>query len=405
MSVTDITQGEHSENAFTPIGRTSVEGSSNNRLDASPEIRIWHGRHQCIGQRGSAQDDFNLMGDVTHRQSLASLKYQVNGQPFRDLTVGASGRDGRRLAMEGHFNADIPVADLKLGTNTIKLQACDNAGSLNESTVSLEKSHGQYLLPTQIRWNDVANPQDIGQYVDGEWFQDGNGLRTKHSGYDRLFLIGDRTWQDYEVTVPMTIHRVDSKTSAVSGGNGLGLIMRFAGHAVGGHRNFPASQPKWGYQPFGAIAWLRWQEGRPDLAPTKQFYPGYSDGHLNRGELPIELGRTYCVKTRCESLSRVPKRWIFGRKHCVVQERKCTVFDAGRRVTRPITNEGKSGITRYSFKIWRAETREPARWDWEVVQSSVNALRSGGFAFVAHHVDATFGDTEVVAVGIDKFVK
>lgn len=103
-----------------------------------------------------------------------------------------------------------------------------------------------------------------------------HGLRTAHMGYDRLFLIGDQSWQDYEVTAVVTIHEIAAETGPVSGGNGLGLILRFAGHVVGGPSRFPIAQPKWGYLPLGAIAWLRWRKGRPDDPALKQFFPGDS---------------------------------------------------------------------------------------------------------------------------------
>ena len=54
-----------------------------------------------------------------------------------------------------------------------------------------------------------------------------------------------------------------------------------------------------------------------------------------------------------------------------------------------------AGVTRYSFKIWAESEAEPASWDWEETQVSLDALRTGGAALLAHHVDATFGDLTV----------
>jgi hypothetical protein len=42
-----------------------------------------------------------------------------------------------------------------------------------------------------------------------------------------------------------------------------------------------------------------------------------------------------------------------------------------------------------------AAAEEPPFWDWEHVQVSREALRRGGVALVAHHVDASFGDIAV----------
>jgi hypothetical protein len=138
--------------------------------------------------------------------------------------------------------------------------------------------------------------------------------------------------------------------------------LRFAGHVVGGPRHFPAAQPKWGYQPFGAIGLLRWVNGA-DRPPVKQFFPGDSDDSVDYGEFAIRTGGTYAVKFACRSL--------------------------------PDTAAGV-GVTRYSFKVWPVDTREPTAWDWEVTQTSRHALKRGAALLLAHHVDATFGNVVIV---------
>jgi hypothetical protein len=186
---------------------------------------------------------------------------------------------------------------------------------------------------------------------------------TAHAGYDRLFLIGERSWQDYEITAAITVHGVDPDTGPFSGGNGLGVVMRFAGHVVGGPRRFPIAQPKWGYQPFGAIAWLRWQRGQPEGPALRQFLRGDSNDKADYGTVGVRAGETYLLKALCQTL--------------------------------PDDAEGR-GVTRYAFKLWSATAAEPDAWDWEHVQVSADALRRGGVALVAHHVDASFGDIRVV---------
>jgi hypothetical protein len=52
------------------------------------------------------------------------------------------------------------------------------------------------------------------------------------------------------------------------------------------------------------------------------------------------------------------------------------------------------GVTRYDFKIWKSATAEPATWFWQQVQVSHHALRTGGLALLAHHVDASFGPVQ-----------
>src|SRR5690554_405663 len=205
--------------------------------DTKPLIKVWHGLDQKVGHLGHAQEDFNLMGHVVGYESIASLTYRLNDAAPVELNLGQGPfGDERRLAAPGDFNADIPISLLKAGVNSIVLKAIDTLGQATSVTVHVEKLKGAYPLPVEIVWEKTDDPQDVGQYVDGKWGLEKGGLRTLRTGYDRIFLIGDTTWQDYEVTVAVTVHKVDPETGPVSGGNGVGILMRFTGHVIGGDR-------------------------------------------------------------------------------------------------------------------------------------------------------------------------
>jgi hypothetical protein len=334
-------------------GRLSPAGAANAR------IQIWHGTEQKVGHLGDSQDDFNLIGHIEEPEKLLSLQYALNDA----IPVELNFRSYRRLAMHGHFNADIPVAALAPGANTIEINGRFVDGIVARQLVTLMRLSGSSPLPLQIDWSKVADPQDVGQYVDGRWRLSEHGLRPAHVGYDLLFLLGDRTWQDYQITAVVTVHDVATETSPLSGGNGLGVIMRFGGHVVGGPRRFPIAQPKWGYLPMGATAWLRWRRGEADDPAYRQFLRGDSNDKTNYGSVEMRKGEPYVLKALCQTL--------------------------------PDDAEGR-GVTRYAFKLWPAATAEPSSWDWEHVQVSEHALRRGGVALVAHHVDASFGDISVV---------
>jgi hypothetical protein len=336
-------------------------GQIGDRLSAaaSSRIEIWHGAAQKVGHLGPSQPDFNLMGRIEDPQKLLSVQYTLN----QAIPVELNYRRYRRLAADGHFNADIPVERLAPGANTIEIEARFLDGEVARAAMTLTRLQGKTPLPHSIDWAAVADPQDVGQYVDGHWRIGEHGLRPVDVGYDRLFLIGDQAWQDYEVTAVVTLHEVAPDTGPVSGGNGLGVVMRFAGHVVGGPRRFPVAQPKWGYQPFGAMAWLRWQRGHPDRPAVEQFLRGDGNDKANHGSVVLGAGETFVLKALCQTL--------------------------------PDDAEGR-GVTRYAFKLWPAAADEPAAWDWEHVQVSRDALRRGGVALVAHHVDASFGDITIV---------
>lgn len=325
---------------------------------AEPAIEIWHGDEQRVGHLGDAQDDFNVLGHVKPWSEVHSLMYSVNGGDWKPLSFRAV----RRLEYNGDFNADIPIATLRPGANTVTVRARFLDGGTLERKVTVTKApSGRSPLPVKIDWRKVTDPQEVGQYVDGKWELTPDGLHTSRIGYDRLFLIGDRSWKDYEVSASVTIHDIYRQQPPRS--SGVGLVLRFAGHVIGGPREFPPAQPKWGYQPFGAIGWLRWLGTNPDAAPYAQYFPGVSDKWVNFKQVEFQPDTTYKMRMTCDTLPDDPTG---------------------------------QGVTSYRYKVWAASNSEPSEWSWELTQVSESALRQGGVALLAHYVDATFHDVTVV---------
>ncbi len=325
---------------------------------AVPGLQLWYGCHQQAGRAGRGQPAFNLLGSL--RPSAGrSLAYSVNGGPLRALSIGAGEDgfgDGRRLARSGDFNADIPFDSLRLGLNTVELVCSDST----RQSLQVELHEGDGSLPRRIDWQQ-ADLQALGQVVDGHWRVEDGWLRLLESGYDRLFLIGEPAWQDYEVETSLRVLVVEEQTGPHSGSPGVGVMLRFEGHRSGSFRNYPEAQPLWGYLPFGMLGWLRWVRGTEEKAEL-QAMRGDMDIHRGFALRRIELGTCYGIRMRCQTL--------------------------------PPDAEGNDG-TRYSFKLWPADEPEPDAWSWQWDQFSSRALRSGGLALVAHHVEAAFGPVEV----------
>jgi hypothetical protein len=95
-------------------------------------IEIWHGPEQRVGHLGDAQDDFNLLGRVPEADQLFSLQYGVGDATPVELNFRAY----RRLAADGHFNADIPIASLAPGPNQIAIEARFADGSVARRVVT-----------------------------------------------------------------------------------------------------------------------------------------------------------------------------------------------------------------------------------------------------------------------------
>jgi len=328
-----------------------------------PVIDIWQGDKQHTGHLGDAQDDFNVHGHVEPWREIDTLEWALN----YPIQTPLSFRTFRRIVNDGDFNIDIPAGNLRSdNTNQLTITMRLRDGRSLSRTVEIRKSIGASPLPLTIRWKDVKNPADVGTIVDGRWEITPGGLRTRQIGYDRLFLVGERTWRNYEARTSITVHRVDAVLK--DGGAGVGLIARFTGHVTGGPRHFASGQPKWGFQPFGAIGWLRWNRGENTTAPQAQFFPGDSYKKFDAGAFPFRLGETYAVRLACRTL--------------------------------PDDASG-AGVTHYQFKIWPQSAPEPVVWTWEQIQASRDALRAGGLCLVAHFVDVTYGDVIVSALPQD----
>jgi len=321
---------------------------------AAPRIEVWHGlRHRC-GHLGTVQDDFNLTGHIYAQSPISEFSCSVNGGPPRRLRLARF----RRIVEDGDFNADIPIATLRPGENKVVLTATDRMGAMAATEVTVVRhTGGSYPLPATIGWNSVKDPEDVGQYTDGKWTCGPEGLRTAQIGYDRSFLVGNTTWRDYEVSAPVTIHGLSKRNGAQSWTvRHAGFCLRWAGHST--ENNHPGEQPKWGLHPRGGIVWLTIQKGK--FPPVRQFYSGDSERFQTFDPFPIRFARPFWMKGRCETL--------------------------------------EPAVSRYSFKVWDVDAAEPAGWDFQVVQDSPTALRSGGVALIAHELDVTFGDIQVTGV-------
>lgn len=323
----------------------------------APVIDVWQGDHQRTGHLGDAQDDYNVLGHVEPWSEIDTFTWSLN----RSTPAPISYRAYRRLVADGDFNIDLPVGKLKPGGNQLVLALRLRDGRSLTRTVTIDRQTGSTPLPLHLRWSGVKNPADVGQIVDGRWELTPAGLRSAQLGYDRLFLLGERSWRDYELRTTITVHAVDNVHA--SAGPAIGVIARFTGHVTGGPLSFPSGQPQWGYQPFGAIAWLHWGRGKELPPPHPQFLAGDSNRRTTGADIPsFQLGTTYALRVTCRTL--------------------------------PDTADGQ-GVTRYQFKLWPAAESEPAAWSVASVQTSPIALRAGGPCLVAHHVDATFGDISV----------
>ena len=79
-------------------------------------------------------------------------------------------------------------------------------------------------MPYSVDWSTVSDIQDVAQVVDGQWIIS-NGKVTPIPGYDRIIAMGNMTWKNYTVTVPITLN-----SEMTSPGANFGIALRWKEH-------------------------------------------------------------------------------------------------------------------------------------------------------------------------------
>ncbi len=313
----------------------------------SPKINIWYGHHQVFGQPAMPQHWINILGNVSNPNELASLTYSLNGGPERALSLGP---DTRRLASPGDFNIDIFHTELQPGLNQVTIIATDKKKQQTAETVTVEYLPATVdTQPYVVDWSRAAGPQELAQIVDGRWTLAAGGIRPAQLGYDRLVAIGDMWWDDYEITLPVTIHGAEPVFTYPSNGASVFVVARWQGHRV-----WDEAQPAYGWWPLGGAGTIRWvnKSKKEVFLAGNKVLPMATDSGNHR----IEFNVPYKLKLRVQTIPGY--------------------------------------ATLYSFKLWEANRPEPAEWEFKGQERLWNPLY-GSVLLVAHHVDVTFGQVTV----------
>ena len=261
------------------------------------------------------------------------------------------GPDARRLEAPGDFNIEIDFKDLAVGANQLTITARGRHGRRTARTITLDYAPRPVPLADYfIDWSTVRCIGEVAQVVDGRWMLTTDGVRSAEPGYDRIIAIGDITWTDYEVSMPVTVHSMDPRFANPAGGAAVGVLVRWSGHVAWGER-----RPREGWWPLGAAGWYGWENDLP--APHLML-------HGNRGRLLSNLGTGKRLETGRSYLFKV------------------------RASTRPRTGH------RYAFKAWARGEAEPPAWDLSGVEGA-DEPSAGSVLLITHYVDATFGNVHI----------
>ncbi len=321
-------------------------------VNVGSPISVWYGNTQSFGSLGETQTWVNVLGNVD-TTNIASLSYTLNGGSERTLELGP---DTRRLQENGDFNVDIAFDDLD-GTATddvVTIIARYNDGSVYTQEVTLEYESGNtWDANYSIDWSSVTNIQDVVQVVDGKWAVTNDGLRLEETGYDRFVLLGDNSWDYYEVDLSFTGHDLYSEDPRGRDGGVFGFGVWWEGHT---DDPLPNWQPKAGYNPS---EWLLYYNDDP----TGRFRFFTDGGHY---PTKFEEGTEYNVSIRVEQANVLDRL--------------------------------------YSVKVWEVGTTEPTDWLFQRVIEADEPITSS-FALLSHYYDVTFHDINVTEITGSDIVK
>jgi LmbE family N-acetylglucosaminyl deacetylase len=220
---------------------------------------------------------------------------------------------------------------------------------------------GQRSWPTvyTANWSSTASIPQVAQVLEGAWVYEAgaDGVRPLAPGFDRAIVLGQFDWSGYDVTVPVTVRWFDQTKSSAGVGVGLGWQ---------GHADYGGSQPRAGH-PYGSICSF----GRSTPEPT-----------LPRLEMVENRGS---VEDTVVAAEAQPRTVTLGVPYTMKFRR---------------ANLG-NGSARYSCKLWRSNSPEPSAWDLTVDLTNRPGTTGpfpGSSFLLAHNIDATFGDVQVVPV-------
>ncbi|MGD1881866.1 MAG: cadherin-like domain-containing protein [Paracoccaceae bacterium] len=317
-------------------------------LDVQEPIDLWYGEVQSFGSPGLGQRAINILGKVS--EDVTELAYSLNGGELRSLSIGP---DTRRLQENGDFNIDINYTELdgSAADDLVTIYATLDNGAVFSQDVTVEyEADNDWDKNYAIDWENVTNIQDAVLVADGTWSHDANGVRPVDLGYDRLLVLGDQSWDNYELNLSITTHDLQNVDPLGRDGGGFAIGMLWDGHTSG---RFAGWQPASGYEPGASFFFTHLFKSHS--------YHNFSEV-LGVDKMSLEEDATYNFTVRVEQVG------IYDRL--------------------------------YSLKVWEEGEVEPLDWTLQTTEtfSLEEAPATGSLYLNAHYFDVTFGDLTVTEI-------
>ncbi len=332
--------------ATNSLGSSEFSEPISIELPTGPVVTFFYGDEQKFGHLGVPQRFINILGSISDSDVISQVFYSLNAGLEMPLKIGS---DRMRLAHPGDFNIEIETEQLNLGHNTVTVRVVTNENAESEKSVNVFWHENTNIPPIYtIHWDTVQSIQNVAQVVDGKWRITNGVLRTVEIGFDRLVAMGDTTWANYQITVPITIHHFNYDVGEGSG-PGVGLLARWKGHTGN-------DAPRLGH-PYGILAWYRDHPPNPDDYKLLLYKNGDAAVAEDPSEGRLELNTPYMFKLSVQTAT--------------------------------------TDLANYKFKVWAQRDNEPAEW---TLQATVSGPSEGSVLLVAHKADVSFGDVEITGI-------
>ncbi len=313
------------------------------------KIDIWYGSSQSFGDPGRAQRWINILGNI--RGGTNEAFYSLNNGPAQPLSLGS---DLHRLAKEGDFNVQIGWGEVVVGENHLQIGTLDGKGNHIDTTITLRISpFSKWPLPYAVDFRSIADLQQVVQISDGKWNLTNGGVRTSEPYYDRVLMMGDTTWTNYEALINLTVHDwTDSEPGPPTYNvTHFGVALRWRGHHEDGR------QPSRRWHPLGAQGEFLLRDEGDSCRWRILFDGGVKDKpavYMNDLKA-IDVGQQIQIRARVETR--------------------------------------KDGKSMYQFKQWMADQPEPAAWD--LTGYEADDYPSGALCLVPHNSDVTIHSVDI----------
>ena len=300
-----------------------------------PDIQIWHGDSLRFGELGFPQRWLNVLGHADDPDGLSAVRYRVDNGALKSLVF--SPQQNNRINKLGDFNIQLDRLALTAGLHQVTIVATDARGNESSRVVQVQVDPVKtWPLPYTTDWTRGLTRN--AQVVDGRWAVQGDGARTMEPGYDRILTLGSETWAGLDVTVGVTIHSLD--VAARHSGVGVATGWR-------GHEGASDDEPWLGWPLGGFCFYYRSGPSRHELYLFDYGWPPFTT--VERKKDWIAFNKPYFFRIK----------------------------------TAPVDGQN----SRYSCKVWPADSAEPANWQI----SEVMARRDGSVLLVADYAEVTFG--------------